>query len=387
MDRDAPLYFDWAASAPLRDEARAVLLDHLDPRFGPTIGNASSLHSFGRAAQNALTAARRALGEALGAGRDDVLFTGNGSEANLLAVVGAARALPRDRRHVLVTPIEHPSVLEPLASLAQSGEIELETLAVDREGRVDPDEVERRVRPATGLVSIMFANNEIGTIEPIAAIARRMRTRHVLFHCDASQAVGKVVVRFDELGVDLLTASSHKFGGPRGVGIVLKRAHVVLKSPLSSGRQEQGMRGGTEDVASCAAAAAACVAAVAEQPQLATRLAALTADFRHALRRAFPDVSLHSPERYVVPGLVNFSLPKVHGAWLVAALDRFGVAVSHGAACASRAALPSHVLVAIGASDAARGAVRVSMGRTTTRDDLDSLLARLVRAATDLARA
>ena len=387
MDRGAPLYFDWAASAPLRDEARAVLLEHLDPRFGPTIGNASSLHSFGRAAQNALTVARRSIGVALGVGRDEVLFTGNGSEANLLAVVGAARALLPGRRHVLVTPIEHPSVLEPLEALAKAGEIELETLAVDREGRVDPDEVERRVRPATGLVSIMFANNEIGTIEPIAAIARRMRTRHVLFHCDASQAVGKVAVQFAELGVDLLTASAHKFGGPRGVGIVLKRSDVALSSPLSSGRQEHGLRGGTEDVAACAAAAAACVAAVAEQPQLATRLAALTTDLRAALVRALPDVSLHSPERYGVPGLVTFSLRKCDGAWLVAALDRFGVAVSHGAACASRAALPSHVLVAIGAGDAARGAVRISMGRTTTRADLDSLLARLVRAATDLARA
>jgi cysteine desulfurase len=383
MDGDAPLYFDWAASAPLRDEARAVLLEQLDPKYG----NASSLHAYGRAAHRTLTAARRALGAALHAARDEVLFTGNGSEANLLAVVGAARALAPGRRHVLTTPIEHPSVLEPLEALAQAGEIELELVAVDREGRVDPADVERRVKPSTGLVSIMFANNEIGTIEPIAEVARRMRTRHVRLHCDASQAVGKVVVHFDELGVDLLSASAHKFGGPRGVGIVLKRADVPLRSPLSSGRQESGLRGGTEDVASCAAAAAACVAAVAEQPALETRLTALTAAFTDALRRELPAVNLHSPGRCVVPGLVNFSLPNHSGAWLVAALDRLGVAVSHGAACASRAALPSHVLVAIGAGDAASRAVRVSMGRTTTRADLDSLLARLVRAATDLARA
>jgi len=377
-----PLYFDWAASAPLRDEARAVLVAHLDPKFG----NASSLHAPGRAARQALTAARRAVAAALGAGRDDVIFTGNGSEANLLALVGAARALPRDRRHVVTTAIEHPSVLEPLEALARDGEIELELLAVDREGRIDPAALERAVKPATGLVSVQLANNEIGTVEPVAEIARRLRPRNVVLHSDASQAIRKTTVRFDELGVDLLTASAHKFGGPRGVGIVLKRDGVALRSPLSGGRQESGLRGGTEDVAACTAAAAAATAAVAEQPALAERLAALAAEFRTQLRSMWPAVTIYSPEGSVVPGLVNFALPGVRGDWLAAALDRVGVAVSHGAACASRAAVPSHVLLAIGA-DAPRGAVRVSMGRTTTRADLDSLLARLRRAASSVAHA
>jgi cysteine desulfurase len=383
-DGGAPLYFDWAASAPLRDEARAVLIAHLDPKFG----NASSLHAPGRAARQALTAARRAVAVALGAARDDVVFTGNGSEANLLALVGAARALPPGRRHVLTTPIEHPSVLEPLESLARDGALELELLPVDREGRVEPDAVERALRPSTGLVSIQLANNEIGTIQPVGEIARRLRPRNVVLHSDASQAVGKIAVRLDELGVDLLTASAHKFGGPRGVGIVLKRDGVALRSPLSSGRQESGLRGGTEDVAACAAAAAACTAAVAEQPGLADRLSALAAELRARLRDGWADVTIYSPERWVVPGLVNFALPGVRGDWLVAALDRAGVAVSHGAACSSRAALPSHVLLAIGAdAAAARGAVRVSMGRATTRDDLDSLLARLRRAVSNVAHA
>jgi cysteine desulfurase len=383
VDGGARLFFDWAAGAPLRDEARAALLEQLDPRFG----NASSLHESGRAARAALTAARRRVGEALGAGRDEVLFTGNGSEANLLAVVGAARALPRDRRHVLASAIEHPSVLEPLEVLSKAGEVELELLAVDRAGRVDPVDALRRVRAATGLLTLMLVNNEIGTVEPVAELARELRRSGVLVHCDASQAVGKLAVGFAALGVDLLTASAHKFGGPRGVGIVLRRVDLALTSPLSAGRQEAGLRGGTEDVASCAAAAAALAAAVAEQPAVAARLGELTAALRVALRREWPDVNLHSPEGCGVPGLVNFSLPGVAGDWLAAALDREGVAVSHGAACASRAALPSHVLVAIGAGEAARGALRVSMGRTTTRDDLDSLLARLRRAVVRVARA
>ena len=387
MTGGAPLYFDWAASAPLRDEARAVLLGHLDRDAGARFGNASSLHSFGRAAHQELTAARRTIATALHARRDEVLFTGNGSEANLLAVVGAARALPAGRRHVLVSQIEHPSVLEPLEALATEGTIELERLAVDGIGRADPDDVARRVKPATGLVSLMLANHEIGVVEPVAEVARKLRPRGVLLHCDASQAVGRIPVRFDELGADLLTASAHKFGGPRGVGLLLRREGVALASPLSSGRQEFGLRGGTEDVAACAAAAAACAAAVAEEPELAPRLRALASALEERLRATWPDVNVHSTARCGVPGLVNFSLAGISGAWLVAALDRVGVAVSHGAACESRAALPSHVLVAIGAtSDAARGAVRVSMGRATMRADLDSLLALLARAVTDLAR-
>src|SRR5262249_42647281 len=180
----------------------------------PKVGNASRLPAPGRAARHARTTARRALAAALGAERDDLVFTGNGSEANLLALVGAARALPRDRRHVLTTPIEHPSVLDPLAALAEQGEIVLELVAVDREGRVDPAAVERSCRPSTGLVSIQLANNEIGTLEPVADVARRLRPRNVVLHSDASQAVGKVAVRFDELPLDLLTPSAPNFPAP-----------------------------------------------------------------------------------------------------------------------------------------------------------------------------
>lgn len=367
------LYFDWAATAPLRDEARDAWLACAAPEFG----NASSQHEWGRHAKAALQRARRTFADALGADRDDLFFTGNGSEANLLAVVGAIGALPPGRRHVLVSPIEHPSVLEPLDALAARGEIELERLPVDRSGRIDPATVAARCRPATGLVSVMAANHEIGTVEPVAALAAALRPTGALLHCDATQAIGKLPASLAELGCDLLTGSAHKFGGPRGVGFLARRRGVALATPLSPGRQEQGARGGTEDVASCVAAAAALTAALGERTVVAARLAALAAQLVARLREQLPDVTLHSSSENTLPGLVNFSFADVRGDWLVAALDQRGVAVSHGSACASLAALPSPVLVAIGARERATNSIRASMGRATTTDDVEEVATRV----------
>jgi cysteine desulfurase len=376
MTTQRPLHFDWAATAPLRDEARAALLEHLDARFA----NASSAHAAGRRARDALTAARRAFGERLGAGRDEVVFAGNGSEANLLAVVGAARALARDRRHVLVSPIEHPSVLEPLEQLAADGSIELERLPVAVDGTVAPSSLAARLRPSTGLVSVMLANHEIGTIEPIDPLAALARSRGALFHTDACQAAGRIAIDFGRLGADLLTCAAHKFGGPRGCGILLRRNGVALSSPLAAGRQEHGLRGGTEDVASVAAAAAALAAADSERESVAPHLRRLAVRLAEGILAAFPDANLHSTAENSVAGLVNLSLADVEGDWLVAALDQRGVAVSHGAACSSLAAIPSHVLVAIGAKERARNSLRISMGRSTSERDVDELLARFADA-------
>ena len=367
------LYFDWAATAPLRDEARDAWLECAAPGFG----NASSQHEWGRTAKGALQRARRTFSEALGADRDDLFFTGNGSEANLLAVEGALGALPPTRRHVLVSPIEHPSVLEPLERLATRGEIELERLPVDPSGRVDPGTVASRCRPTTGLVCVMAANHEVGTVEPVAEVAAALRPTGALLHCDATQAIGKLPASLAELGCDLLTGSAHKFGGPRGVGFVARRRGVALKTPLSPGRQEQGARGGTEDVASCVAAAAALTAALAERAVVAARLAGLSTLLVARLRARLPDVTLHSSSENALPGLVNFSFADLRGDWLVAALDQRGVAISHGSACASLAALPSPVLAAIGARDRATNSVRASMGRLTTSDDVEEVATRV----------
>lgn len=374
------LYFDWAATAPLRPEARAALIEAL----GDDYANASSAHAFGRHARAALTRARRTFADALEVERDDLFFLGSGSEANLVALEGSISALPPSRRHLLVSAIEHPSVLDPLERAAKLGSIELETIPVDRFGRVDPDEVARRCRPTTGLVSVMLANHEIGTLQPVAAIAAVAHRVGARLHCDATQACGKVDVALPALHADLVVVSPHKFGGPRGVGVLARRRGIELRSPLSPGRQEQGVRGGTEDVASCVAAAAALTAARAEQAALAPRLRDFATSFTTQLRLALPDVTLHSNDEYGVPGLVNFSFAELRGDWLVAALDQREVAVSHGAACASLAAIPSPILAAIGAHERAANSLRVSMGCTTTRDAVEELVRRVHSAVVQL---
>lgn len=364
------LYLDHAASSPLRAESRRAMLAFLDE--GP--GNASSSHQFGARARRALTAARRQIGEILGVGRDAVIFTGNGSEANLLALVGAVHGLPADRRHVLTSVVEHPSVRDTLRRLQEQGEISLEEVPVDAGGRLDPEDLERRFRDSTGLVSLMWANNELGSLQPIEPVARAARARGITVHSDAAQAVGKIPVALLGSELDWLTFSPHKFGGPQGVGVLLRLSEAPLVSPLSAGRQEGGLRGGTEDVAAIVGTAAALYVAERARASEAVRLTRLRDDLRQRLQAAFPEVVLHSPAAECLPNLVNFSLPPVPGDWLVAALDRRGLAVSHGSACSSLATLPSHVLEAVGADELARTSVRVSFGPETRPSDLDRLV-------------
>ncbi len=374
------LYFDWAATAPLRPEAKAALLEAL----GDDYGNASSAHAFGRHARAALQRARRTFANSLEVARDDLFFLGNGSEANLVALDGSVSALKRNRRHVLVSAVEHASVLETLEHTARRGEIELETLPVDRFGRVAPAELARRCRPTTGLVSVQLANHEIGTLQPVAELAAVAHRHGARFHCDATQGAGKVALSLPALGVDLLVLSAHKFGGPRGVGVLARAPKVELRTPLSPGRQEQGLRGGTEDVASIVAAAAAWQSARDEQHELGSRLRELAARFVAQLSTELPDVTLHSSAEYGVPGLVNLSFEGLRGDWLVAALDALDVAVSHGSACSTLAALPSPVLAAIGAAERSTQSIRVSMGRATTHAAVDELVRRLHAAVVSL---
>ncbi len=375
-----PLYLDYASTAPLRDEARSAMVD----AWERTAGNPSSVHHAGRQSRQLLTQARRDLAQLLGCQRDEVVFTGNGSEANVLAVVGVCRALPEDRRHVLTTPIEHPSLLDALRDLDAQGEIRLTEVRVDESGRVHPDEILRQVQPETGFASIMLVNNELGTIQPVARIAASLADRDIILHTDASQAAGKIAFDAAALGAPLVTVSPHKFGGPCGLGILLVRQGVILQSPFSKNRQERGLRGGTEDVPSIAAAAAALQAASTDLLSEATRLTELANFLRTHLAEKFPEVVFHSPAEQVLPGLVNASLPGIEGAWLVAALDQKNVAVSHGSACSSRSELPSHVLEAVGAGELARSSLRVSMGRGSSRSDVEEFVDRLRFAVDDM---
>ncbi|MDX2169219.1 MAG: cysteine desulfurase family protein, partial [Deltaproteobacteria bacterium] len=368
--RSAPrrmIYLDPNASAPLRREAAAAMAE-LAARAP---GNPSSAHAAGRAARAALEQARRVLAAALGVRAGEVVFTSGGTESNNLALLGALS--DPHGAHVVVSPIEHASVLGPVRELERRG-ARVSWLAVDAAGRIDPADVAAACEPATALVSVGWANNEIGTVQPIAAIAAQCRARGVLLHVDAAQALGKL--RLDLSDVDLCSLSAHKLGGPVGVGALVVRRGVALRPLVWGGEQERGARPGTENAAGAVGFAAALQAAAGDDA------AALGArrDRLWAAIADLPGVRRHSPVEPVLAGVLNVSLDGLRGEALVAGLDLEGVAVSVGSACAAGSGEPSHVLRAIGCDDAtASGALRFSLGPTTTAADVDAAAAALRR--------
>jgi cysteine desulfurase len=376
---DQYIYLDYNATSPLRREARDAVWSY----FETGAGNPSSAHAPGRAARKALVGARREIASLLGVERDSIVFTGNGSEANLLALLGTLG--PRtDRPHVLATNIEHPSVRDLLRSEHAAGRIRLEELPVDRSGFLHTDQIVRALRPDTALVTVMTANNEIGTLQPIAEIAAVLADHPAVFHTDAVQALGKVAGFELDPRVDLASFSAHKWGGLPGLGILLRRPGRALGSPLSAGRQEFGLRGGTEDVAACVAAAAALCAALAEVDAESVRLGELREQLRAMLATRLPGVHFHTPEMHVLPGTLNFSIDGGRGAWLLARLDAEGIAVSHGSACSTLAPLPSHVIEALGEERLAASSLRVSMGRGSRSEHVDKLVTELQRVVREL---
>ncbi|HTE05321.1 MAG TPA: cysteine desulfurase family protein [Planctomycetota bacterium] len=363
----ARLYLDHNASCPLRAEARAAIVDVLDDG---QLGNPSSAHADGRRARARLESAREELARVLDCGRDEVLFTSGGTESNALALSAA----PPDRA-VLHAPIEHPSLLVPLA--ARPGAV---ALAVDGEGRVDPDEPARHAALRPALLTVALANHELGVVQDIRRLAAGARSAGMLVHCDASQAAGRLPLSFRELGVDLMTVSAHKLGGPVGIGALIARSGAPLRALLRGGEQEAGLRAGTEAVALAAGFAAAAAAAWRELPQAAPRWLAWCLQLRERIARMEPDATFNSPARGGLPNTLNVSFPGRPGSSLVHRLDLEEVSVSHGSACASGSLKPSPVLLACGAGeDRARGALRISVGPVNRPEDLVEFGVRLAR--------
>jgi cysteine desulfurase len=363
-----PIYLDHAATTPLRAEALAAMLPWLTDGFG----NPSSAHSFGRAAHAGLDDAREKVAAALGARPREIVFTSGGSESNNLALKGAAWAGKSRGHRIVTTAVEHHSVGHTVRYLEKFG-FEIVELPVDRYGRVDPDELESAITPKTILVSVMTANNEVGTIQPIAAIAERVRRhRGVLFHTDAVQAAPYLPIDVSATDVDLVSIAAHKFGGPKGVGALWLRHGTNILAQQQGGSQERYRRAGTEDVASAAGMARALELAVAERPSAAPRLAEL----RDCLARrlcGLEGVTLtgHATER--LPGIVSVVVRGVDGSAVAMALDLAGVACSTGSACVTGSTDPSHVLTAMGyPADEANGSLRFSLGHATTEDEVDT---------------
>jgi cysteine desulfurase len=376
------IYLDHAATTPLRPEARAAMEPFLDGTFG----NPSSIHAAGQAARRALDAARDTIARALGARGEEIVFTSGGTEADNLALSGVFLAERSRRPHLVTAATEHHAVLDTCRFLESLG-AEVTYLPVDGRGRVDPADVRRALRPETCLVSIMAANNEIGTLAPIAEIAAITRAAGVPFHTDAVQSVGSLPIDVETLDVDLLSLSAHKFGGSKGVGALYVRRGTRLEPLLHGGGQERERRAGTENVAGIAGMARALELAAAEMAAEIPRLAALRDRLLAGLRATVGDLDLNGPEEDRLPNNLNVAFRGIESEVMLLNLDLEGVAASAGSACTAGSLDPSHVLTALGhPPDRVNSSIRFSLGRATTEAEIDETVAIVARIAQRIRR-
>lgn len=376
-----PIYLDHNATTPVAPEVFDAMLPWLREQHG----NPSSSHVFGQRAAKAVAAARAQVASLIGAQPAEIVFTGCATEANNLALCGVAQAAPPHRRHMVISAVEHPAVTAPALYLRSQG-WDVSVLPVDAFGRVSVDDVERALRPETALVSVMHANNEVGTLQPVAEIAALTRPRGILLHTDAAQSAGKLRVDVGELVVDLLTLAGHKFSAPKGIGALHVRAGTPIRAIVHGADQEHGLRPGTENVALIVALGAAGALASALLPDLTTQLQALRDRLHLQLEAGVPGLQLSGHPQQRLPNTLHVSFPRVSGRTLLAdAAD--AVAASVGSACHAEHDAVSGVLAAMEFDAArARGAVRLSVGRTTRADDVDHAAAALVAAWSRLAR-
>ncbi|HEX8994969.1 MAG TPA: cysteine desulfurase NifS [Ktedonobacterales bacterium] len=366
------IYLDHAATTPVRAEALA----RMQPYFSELFGNPSSIYTLGRKSLDAIDTAHEAVARALNCRPTEIVFTGGGSEADNLAIKGIAYAQRRRGNHIITTAIEHHAVLHTCQRLEQEG-YTVTYLPVDEYGRVSPEQVEAAITDQTCLVTIMYANNEVGTIQPIAEIGRICRARRIPFHTDAVQAGGLLDLDVAQLQVDLLSLSAHKFYGPKGVGILYVRQGTRVQPQILGGSQERNRRAGTENVPGVVGAAAALELAREERERENARLLALR-DKLIAGVLELPDAQLtgHPAER--LSNSASFTLAGVEGESLLLNLDLVGVAASSGSACTSGDIEPSHVLTAMGIpARQARGALRLTLGHSVTDEDIEVTLQRL----------
>ena len=403
------VYLDHAATTALRPEVREAMLPFFDEQFG----NPSSTHRWGRQARNALEQARERLAAAIGAKRREIVFTGGGTEADNLAVLGRWRSVCRsdDRssasgsgadtgiggssgaggngsRHgrpgaVVCSAVEHKAVGAAAQCAADEG-AELIVLGVDQEGRVDLHSVDEALRARPCVVSVMWANNEVGTIEPVAEIGARCRDAGIVFHTDAVQAFAKVRVRVDETPCDLLSLSAHKIAGPKGIGALYIREGTAVLPLVHGGGQERDLRPGTENVASAVGFAVAAELAAAEQEEEAARLADLRGRLQRGLQEIVPELVVNGSAGHGLPNILNVTVPGADQEGLIIGLDLEGVAASGASACQSGTIKPSHVLAAMGRISSGDASVRLSLGRTTTLEEIDVAVAAFGRVVEQL---
>lgn len=368
------VYLDFAATTPVEPRVLEAML----PYFTAVPGNASSLHAFGQDARAGVDRARVQVASLIGARPGEIVFTSGATEADNLAIFGVPLAQEARGRHVVTSVIEHHAVLEACRFLESRG-YAVTYVPVDGAGFVDPDDVRQALREDTVLVSVMAANNEVGTLQPLAEIGRLTRERGIPFHSDATQMAGALTLSVGELGVDLLSVSGHKRYGPKGVGALYVRSGTPLARVQHGGDHERGRRGGTENVAGIVGLGAAFAVAAAEMAEEAPRVAALR-DRLIEGALAISGARLNGGRDLRLPNNANFSFEGTDGQSLVIGLDLQGVAASSGSACSAGSLEPSHVLLALGLPpELAAGAVRLTLGRNTTQTDVDHAIASLRR--------
>ncbi len=385
MERPSKLiYLDHAATTPVDPRVLEAMMPYFSERFG----NASSIHTLGQESRKALDEARETVARVLGCRISEVVFTSGGTESDNAALRGAAMALQATGNHIITSSIEHHAVLHTCQYLESAG-FEVTYLPVDRYGRIDPDDVGRAINDRTILVSIMLANNEVGTIQPVSDISRivkeraRSLDRTIVVHTDAVQAAGFLDLNVKELGVDMLSLSAHKFHGPKGTGILYVRRGTPFLPLILGGGQERERRSGTENIPGIVGTAVALRLAEEERESVAQHCRRLRDKLIAGIQKSIPGVHLNGHPTQRLPNNVNFSIEDVEGEPVLLGLDMAGIAASSGSACSTGSLEPSHVLLALGQpADLARGGLRLTLGRDNTEEEIDytlSVLPDLVR--------
>lgn len=364
------VYLDHSATTPVRAEALAVMM----PYFAQAFGNASSVHRWGREARTAVETAREKVAYLLGADASEVIFTSGGTEADNLAIRGAAHSLKKKGNHIITSAVEHHAVLHTCESLEKEG-FGVTLLPVDGYGAVSPESVAQAIRPETILISIMHGQNEVGTMQPIAAIGRVAKEKGVAFHTDAVQSAGKAPLEVNEMNVDLLSLSSHKIYGPKGVGALYIRKGTRILPQITGGAHERGKRAGTENVSGIAGFGEAAYLAKSELAFEPKRLEKLRDRLIQGILSNIPDTVLNGHPTQRLPNNVNISFKYIEGESMLLNLDLLGIAASSGSACTSNSLEPSHVLLAMGLPhETAHGSIRMTLGRSNDEGDVDYVL-------------
>lgn len=364
------LYFDHAATTPVKDE----VLQEMLPYFTNNFGNPSSIYSIGRRSKKAVENARTKVAKAIGCQEKEIYFTSCGSESDNLAVKGVAFANKNKGNHIITSKIEHPAILNTCKNLEENG-FEVTYLNVDENGFIDLQELKNSIKPETILISIMFANNEIGTIQPIKEISKIAKDSEIIFHTDCVQAVGNVKIDVNKFGIDLLSMSAHKFYGPKGIGALYVRNGIEFTRIQDGGHQEKNKRAGTENVAGIVGLGKAIEIADNNLENYNSKLLKLRNYFIREITSKYDNVKINGDLKQRLPGNINISFPGIDAEELLLKLDNQGICASAGSACSSGSTQPSHVLTAIGLSEEyATGSLRITLGEENTIDDVKFLI-------------